>query len=111
MSASLSWVADKQPMVDMSPGAIIGGDPYVQTTRPARAGDLIDAPCPECDGEWWEAGCDTCDGRGTVPAVLDEDPVQDEVRISHMENGEWVRTVPVTTHWLCAATPKEDNDG
>jgi len=70
-------------------------------------GDVIPGPCPGIGTHPCYApdGCYGCGGKGTVPYQLDKDPEEDEVRISHVENGEWVRTVPVTSHWLCAGEP------
>ena len=79
--SDLSWVADKQPTVPCDIGLDCRACWWMKPhTRPARAGDPIDAPCPDCEGDGEnedpycgepncecrtaDQTCSTCDGHG-----------------------------------------------
>jgi hypothetical protein len=50
------------------------------TGRPARAGDVVEVPCDDCEGTgldglgYGSVPCGDCDARGTVHVRLTEDP-------------------------------------
>ena len=76
--------------------------------RPARAGDVIEVPCPECGGEGGVpcdvcrrqqcAMCTDCDGSGTLRVLLTEDPVE-----------QWVHDYG-HHGWLCTGVPETGDE-
>jgi len=79
-----SAVVPEQPMVC----GWCRGRTSVQPCRinsPARTGDMIEAPCPDCGGSGWQyvepvsvppenESCDTCGGSGIIRITLTADP-------------------------------------
>lgn len=73
------------------PASHLGEDDRHLALVPARAGDTIEVPCPECGGagllDTWidqpDEKCPACSGAGTLRVRLTEDPVHhDEDRKS-----------------------------
>jgi len=84
-------------------------------TRPARAGDVVEVPCPSgfCDGgeeRGYGFPCDTCRGRGTVNVRLTEDPapLHKQSKIERVDGawmGEFDANDPETlVGWLIVGT-------
>ena len=100
-----TWTTETQPTVPVTEGTLDGA---WENVRPARAGDVIEVPCPECGGEGGVpcdvcrrqqcAMCTDCDGSGTLRVLLTEDPVE-----------QWVHDYG-HHGWLCTGVPETGDE-